>query len=217
MTSKYAIILAAGQGTRMKSKLYKVLHPVCGKPMVDHVLTEIEKNNMDEIVTVVGHGAEMVEKTLGDRTKYALQAEQLGTGHAVLQAEKLLGDKDGMTLIACGDTPLFTAKTFEELFEYHKSKGAVATVLTAHAENPFGYGRIIRNEIGIVEKIVEQKDATVEEATVKEINTGVYCFDNKELFAALHQIKNDNAQGEYYLPDVMEIFQNKVKLLLLTK
>ena len=94
MTSKYAIILAAGQGTRMKSKLYKVLHPVCGKPMVDHVLTEIEKNNMDEIVTVVGHGAEMVEKTLGDRTKYALQAEQLGTGHAVLQAEKLLGDKD---------------------------------------------------------------------------------------------------------------------------
>ena len=213
MTSKYAIILAAGQGTRMKSKLYKVLHPVCGKPMVDHVLTEIEKNNMDEIVTVVGHGAEMVEKTLGDRTKYALQAEQLGTGHAVLQAEKLLGDKDGMTLIACGDTPLFTAKTFEELFEYHKSKGAVATVLTAHAENPFGYGRIIRNEIGIVEKIVEQKDATVEEATVKEINTGVYCFDNKELFAALHQIKNDNAQGEYYLPDVMEIFQKQGKVV----
>ena len=213
MTSKYAIILAAGQGTRMKSKLYKVLHPVCGKPMVDHVLTEIEKNNMDEIVTVVGHGAEMVEKTLGDRTKYALQAEQLGTGHAVLQAEKLLGDKDGMTLIACGDTPLFTAKTFEELFEYHKSKGAVATVLTAHAENPFGYGRIIRNEIGIVEKIVEQKDATAEEAAVKEINTGVYCFDNKELFAALHQIKNDNAQGEYYLPDVMEIFQKQGKVV----
>src|SRR5699024_9137881 len=168
---------------------------------------------MDEIVTVVGHGAEMVEKTLGDRTKYALQAEQLGTGHAVLQAEKLLGDKDGMTLIACGDTPLFTAKTFEELFEYHKSKGAVATVLTAHAENPFGYGRIIRNEIGIVEKIVEQKDATAEEAAVKEINTCVYCFDNKELFAALHQIKNDNAQGEYYLPDVMEIFQKQGKVV----
>ncbi|MDO4455614.1 MAG: NTP transferase domain-containing protein, partial [Ligilactobacillus agilis] len=141
MTAKYAIILAAGQGTRMKSKLYKVLHPVCGKPMVDHVLTQIEKNDIDEIVTVVGHGAQKVEATLGTRTQYVLQAEQLGTGHAVLQAEALLGDKEGMTIIACGDTPLFTAKTFEELFEYHKSKGAVATVLTATTDNPFGYGR----------------------------------------------------------------------------
>ena len=213
MTAKYAIILAAGQGTRMKSKLYKVLHPVCGRPMVDHVLTQIEKNDMDEIVTIVGHGAQAVEDTLGDRTKYALQAEQLGTGHAVLQAEKLLGDKDGMTLIACGDTPLFTAKTFAELFEYHKQKKAVATVLTAHTNNPFGYGRIIRNDIGIVEKIVEQKDATKEEAAVKEINTGVYVFDNKELFSALHKIKNDNAQGEYYLTDVMEVFQKEGKVV----
>lgn len=213
MTAKYAIILAAGQGTRMKSKLYKVLHPVCGKPMVDHVLTEIEKNDMQEVVTIVGHGAEKVKETLGDRTEYALQAEQLGTGHAVLQAESILGDKDGMTIIACGDTPLFTAKTFEELFEYHKQKGAVATVLTAHTDDPFGYGRIIRNEIGIVEKIVEQKDATEKEAAVKEINTGVYCFDNRELFKALHEIKNDNAQGEYYLPDVMEIFQKEGKVV----
>ena len=213
MTAKYAIILAAGQGTRMKSKLYKVLHPVCGKPMVDHVLTQIEKNDIDEIVTVVGHGAQKVEATLGTRTQYVLQAEQLGTGHAVLQAEALLGDKEGMTIIACGDTPLFTAKTFEELFEYHKSKGAVATVLTATTDNPFGYGRIIRNEIGIVEKIVEQKDATKEEAAVTEINTGVYCFDNQELFHALHQIKNDNAQGEYYLTDVMEIFKKEEKIV----
>lgn len=213
MTAKYAIILAAGQGTRMKSKLYKVLHPVCGKPMVEHVLTQIEKNDMDEIVTVVGHGAQKVEETLGTRTKYTLQAEQLGTGHAVLQAESLLGDRDGMTLIACGDTPLFTAKTFSELFEYHKSKGAVATVLTAKAENPFGYGRIIRNELGIVEKIVEQKDTNKEEAAVKEVNTGVYCFDNKELFHALHKISNDNSQGEYYLTDVMEIFQQEGKVV----
>lgn len=213
MTAKYAIILAAGQGTRMKSKLYKVLHPVCGRPMVDHVLTQIEKNEMDKIVTIIGHGADKVKETLGNRTEYALQSEQLGTGHAVLQAEGILGDLDGMTLIACGDTPLFTAKTFSELFEYHKSKGAVATVLTAQAENPFGYGRIIRNEIGIVEKIVEQKDATKEEAAVKEINTGVYVFDNRELFHALHQIKNDNAQGEYYLTDVMEIFKNENKIV----
>lgn len=213
MTAKYAIILAAGQGTRMKSRLYKVLHPVCGRPMVDHVLTQIEANGMNKIVTIVGHGAEKVKKTLGDRSEYALQAEQLGTGHAVLQAEELLGNLDGMTLIACGDTPLFTAGTFAELFEYHKSKGAVATVLTAQADDPFGYGRIIRNDIGIVEKIVEQKDATKEEAAVREINTGVYVFDNRELFHALHQIKNDNAQGEYYLTDVMEIFKNEGKIV----
>lgn len=213
MIAKYAVILAAGQGTRMKSKLYKVLHPVCGKTMVDHVLTQIEKNDMDEIVTIVGHGAEEVKEVLGDRTKYALQAEQLGTGHAVLQAEDLLADKDGMTIIACGDTPLFTAQTFAELFEYHRSKDAVATILTAQADNPFGYGRIIRNDIGIVEKIVEQKDATPTEAEIQEINTGVYCFDNRELFKALHKVKNDNSQGEYYLPDVIEIFKKEGKVI----
>lgn len=212
MTAKYAIILAAGQGTRMKSKLYKVLHQVCGKPMVEHVLNQITANNMDEVVTIVGHGAEAVEETLGDRTKYALQAEQLGTGHAVMQAEKILGGKSGMTLIACGDTPLFTAQTFEELFEYHQTKKAVATVLTARAPNPFGYGRIIRNNIGIVEKIVEQKDATPQEAAVNEINTGVYVFDNEELFKALHKLNNNNAQGEYYLTDLMEIFKNEGKI-----
>ncbi|CAM2898799.1 MULTISPECIES: bifunctional UDP-N-acetylglucosamine diphosphorylase/glucosamine-1-phosphate N-acetyltransferase GlmU [Dellaglioa] len=211
--AKYAIILAAGKGTRMKSKLYKVLHPIAGRPMVDHVLTEIEANNMDEVVTIVGHGAEKVEETLGDRSEYALQAEQLGTGHAVLQAEKILKDKEGMTIIANGDTPLLTAKTFGELFEYHKEKGAAATVLTAQAEDPTGYGRIIRNEIGIVEKIVEQKDATIQEANVQEINTGVYCFDNKTLFAALHEVTNDNAQGEYYLTDVMEILKKQGKIV----
>lgn len=213
MTNKYAIILAAGQGTRMKSKLYKVLHPVCGKPMVEHVLTQIEKNGMDDIVTIVGHGAKAVEETLGERSHYALQEQQLGTGHAVMQAEKLLGNKDGMTLIACGDTPLFTAQTFSELMEYHQTKKAVATVLTAKAENPFGYGRIIRNNIGIVEKIVEQKDATPQEAAVNEINTGVYVFDNKELFKALHKLNNNNAQGEYYLTDLMAIFKNEGKVI----
>ncbi len=209
MTAKYAIVLAAGQGTRMKSKLYKVLHPVCGKAMVDHVLTELEKDQIDEIVTIVGHGAAKVEETLGKRTKYALQAEQLGTGHAVLQAEELLGDKQGMTLVTCGDTPLFTAKTFAKLFEQHEQSGAVATVLTAKTDEPFGYGRVIRNHRDEVEKIVEQKDTTPEEALVNEINTGVYCFDNQALFKTLHEVKNDNAQGEYYLPDVIEILKAK--------
>ena len=211
MTAKFAIILAAGQGTRMKSKLYKVLHPVCGKAMVDHVLSQVEKDNVDQIVTIVGHGAEKVQETLGDRTEYALQEEQLGTGHAVLQAEKMLGSKDGMTLVTCGDTPLFTAETFAKLFEYHEKNGDVATVLTAKADDPFGYGRVIRNAAGEVEKIVEQKDATPEEAKVDEINTGVYVFDNQALFEALHQVNNDNAQGEYYLPDVIGIFQKAGK------
>ncbi|WGN88747.1 bifunctional UDP-N-acetylglucosamine diphosphorylase/glucosamine-1-phosphate N-acetyltransferase GlmU [Ligilactobacillus faecis] len=208
MTAKYAIILAAGQGTRMKSKLYKVLHPVCGKAMVDHVLTQLEQDNLDEIVTIIGHGADKVQETLGTRTKYALQAEQLGTGHAVLQAEDILGDKEGMTLITCGDTPLFTAETFAKLFEHHEQTGAKATVLTAKTDAPFGYGRVVRDSHDEVEKIVEQKDATPQEQAINEINTGVYCFDNQALFKALHEVTNDNAQGEYYLPDVIEILKN---------
>lgn len=211
MTEKYAVILAAGQGTRMKSKLYKVLHPVCGKAMVDHVLTQLERVGIDQIVTVVGHGADQVKQLLGDRTTYALQAEQLGTGHAVMQAEDVLGQKDGITLVTCGDTPLFTAETFKQLFAYHKQQGAAATVLTAHTDQPFGYGRIIRDAAGTVAKIVEQKDATPEEAAVQEINTGVYCFNNRELFAALHQLSNDNAQGEYYLTDVIGILKQAGK------
>lgn len=217
MTSKFAVILAAGQGTRMKSKLYKVLHPVCGKAMVEHVLTQIEQIKMDEIVTVIGHGAELVKERLVNRTDYAYQEEQLGTGHAVLQAEKLLKNKDGLTLIVCGDTPLFTAQTFTELFAYHEQKGAAATVLTAEAPNPFGYGRIVRNNLGIVEKIVEQKDASETEKKISEVNTGVYCFNNRDLFSALHLIKNDNVQGEYYLTDVMEILKKSGKVVVAYK
>lgn len=211
MTEKYAVILAAGQGTRMKSKLYKVLHPVCGKAMVDHVLTQLERVGIDQIVTVVGHGADQVKQLLGKRTTYALQAEQLGTGHAVMQAEDVLGSKDGITLVTCGDTPLFTAATFKQLFAYHEQQKAAVTVLTAHTDQPFGYGRIIRDTDETVAKVVEQKDATPEEAAVQEINTGVYCFNNKELFAALHQLSNDNAQGEYYLTDVIGILKQAGK------
>lgn len=209
MATRNTIILAAGKGTRMKSKLYKVLHQVCGKAMVDHVLTQIEKNKMDNVVTVVGYGAQNVEDALGERTKYVLQKQQLGTGHAVLQTEALLGNLDGETLIVSGDTPLFTAETFTHLLEYHEAKHAAATVLTSVAPDPAGYGRIVRNDIGIVEKIVEQKDATTKEAAIAEINTGVYCFDNRTLFDALHLITNDNAQGEYYLTDVIGILKKR--------
>lgn len=213
MVNKNAIILAAGKGTRMKSKLYKVLHEVCGRPMVDHVLTQVEKTQPNQIVTIVGHGAEKVKDYLGDRSQYALQAEQLGTGHAVLQAEPLLKDEEGLTIVVSGDTPLLTAETFEKLFAYHHDKGAKATVLTATAPDPTGYGRIIRNDIGIVEKIVEQKDTNDKEAAVTEINTGVYCFDNQTLFKALHQVTNQNAQGEYYLTDVVEILKNQGEIV----
>lgn len=209
MKTKNAIILAAGKGTRMKSKLYKVLHQVAGKAMVDHVLAQLEANHMDNIVTVVGFGAENVEQALGERTKYAVQKKQLGTGHAVMQAADLLSDLDGQTLVISGDTPLFKAATLQKLVDYHTAKKASATVLTSIAPDPTGYGRLVRNDIGIVEKIVEQKDATPEEQAIDEINTGVYCFDNKTLFDALKLLSNDNAQGEYYLTDVIGILKKR--------
>lgn len=209
MKTKNAIILAAGKGTRMKSKLYKVLHQVAGKAMVDHVLTQLEANHMDNIVTVGGFGAENVEQALGERTKYAVQKQQLGTGHAVMQAADLLSDLDGQTLVISGDTPLFKAATLQKLVDYHTAKKASATVLTSIAPDPTGYGRLVRNDIGIVEKVVEQKDATPEEQAIDEINTGVYCFDNKTLFDALKLLSNDNAQGEYYLTDVIGILKKR--------
>ncbi|MFY3791157.1 bifunctional UDP-N-acetylglucosamine diphosphorylase/glucosamine-1-phosphate N-acetyltransferase GlmU [Ureibacillus sp. MALMAid1270] len=209
MNRIFAVVLAAGQGTRMKSKLYKVLHPVCGKPMVEHVVDNVRLLNVDRIVSIVGHGAEMVKDHLGEKSEYVLQAEQLGTAHAVQQAEQLLGSLDGTTLVVCGDTPLIRPETLQALYEYHHEQNAKATILTAVTETPFGYGRIIRNEQGQVEQIVEQKDATEEQQLVKEINTGTYCFDNKALFEALKQVKNENAQGEYYLPDVIEILKKQ--------
>ncbi|WP_078556477.1 bifunctional UDP-N-acetylglucosamine diphosphorylase/glucosamine-1-phosphate N-acetyltransferase GlmU [Bacillus alkalicellulosilyticus] len=207
MSNKFAVILAAGQGTRMKSKLYKVLHPVCGTPMVQHVVNEVSALGLESIVTIVGHGSEKVKEQLGDTVSYALQEEQLGTGHAVMQASKVLGDKEGVTLVLCGDTPLITKETMASLVEHHVNEGAKATVLTAHADNPTGYGRIVRNENGLVERIVEQKDANDKEVKIKEINTGTYCFDNKYLFESLTKVTNHNSQGEYYLPDVIEILQ----------
>ncbi|MHC5372917.1 bifunctional UDP-N-acetylglucosamine diphosphorylase/glucosamine-1-phosphate N-acetyltransferase GlmU [Enterococcus sp. LJL120] len=207
MENRYAIILAAGKGTRMKSKLYKVLHPVAGKPMVEHIINRVIETKPTEIVTIVGHGAEMVQEQLGERSQYALQAEQLGTGHAVMQAAQFLEGKQGTTLVISGDTPLLTAETLDHLIEYHQGKQASATILTADAEDPTGYGRIIRDHVGIVDRIVEQKDATDEEARVTEINTGTYCFDNEKLFKALKKIGTDNAQGEYYLTDIIEILK----------
>ncbi|MDM5329466.1 bifunctional UDP-N-acetylglucosamine diphosphorylase/glucosamine-1-phosphate N-acetyltransferase GlmU [Neobacillus sp. CF12] len=209
MSNRYAVILAAGQGTRMKSKLYKVLHPVCGKPMVQHVVDHVKKLNIQEMVTVIGHGAEMVKAQLGEESHYALQSEQLGTAHAVMQAQQILEGKEGVTIVVCGDTPLIKAETMESLFKHHEELSAKATILTARIDDPTGYGRIIRNENGFVEKIVEHKDATQAEREINEINTGTYCFDNTALFEALKMVSNDNVQGEFYLPDVVEILKNQ--------
>ncbi|MFS0562821.1 bifunctional UDP-N-acetylglucosamine diphosphorylase/glucosamine-1-phosphate N-acetyltransferase GlmU [Terribacillus sp. 179-K 1B1 HS] len=213
MSNRYAVILAAGKGTRMKSKLYKVLHPVMGKPMVQHVTDQLNSLQLDKLITIVGHGAEDVKAQLGDASEYALQEEQLGTGHAVLQAETFLKDKEGVTVVLSGDTPLITGDTIQALLDHHEQQGASATVLTAKALDPAGYGRVIRSDAGEVLRIVEHKDANAEELLVDEINTGTYCFDNKLLFQALHNVSNDNAQGEYYLPDVLELLKKDNKLV----
>ncbi|UFJ40536.1 bifunctional UDP-N-acetylglucosamine diphosphorylase/glucosamine-1-phosphate N-acetyltransferase GlmU [Brevibacillus humidisoli] len=207
MSNRYAVVLAAGQGTRMKSKLHKVLHLVCGKPMVQHVLDTLAVMQVHDVVVVVGHGAEAVKSTLGDGITYALQAEQLGTAHAVQQALPFLKDKHGTTLILYGDVPLLTADTLTALTDHHHQQQAAATVLTAQLSDPTGYGRIVRDEAGEVLRIVEHKDANETERSIQEINTGIYCFDNEKMWKALAQVGNDNVQGEYYLTDCIEILR----------
>ncbi|QHE54087.1 bifunctional UDP-N-acetylglucosamine diphosphorylase/glucosamine-1-phosphate N-acetyltransferase GlmU [Pontibacillus sp. HMF3514] len=209
MHSTYAVVLAAGKGTRMKSDLPKVLHPVCGKPMVEHITDHLKNLNTNEIVTVVGHKKEMIQEQLGQSVKYAVQEEQLGTAHAVKMSEELLGDKEGTTLIITGDTPLITEKTLDYLLKHHHQTNAAGTILTMLPEDPSGYGRIVRNASGNVKRIVEQKDATEDEKEIQEVNTGIFCFDNQLLFSALQEVDSNNNQSEYYLPDVIEILQNK--------
>lgn len=205
----YAVVLAAGQGKRMNSKLFKVLHPVCGKPMVGHVIDTLEEINVSRTVVVVGHGVETVKAYLGSKVEYALQETQLGTGHAVLQAKPALSQEQGLTIVIYGDTPLVKAETLNRMIEQHRASGATITMLTAKLDNPFGYGRIIRNNEGYVAKIVEQKDCSQAEAAVNEINAGTYIFDNAKLFAALDLVGNDNSQGEYYLTDVIDIIKGE--------
>ncbi|MED1785580.1 bifunctional UDP-N-acetylglucosamine diphosphorylase/glucosamine-1-phosphate N-acetyltransferase GlmU [Brevibacillus fortis] len=208
MSKIHAVVLAAGQGTRMKSKLYKVLHPVCGKPMVQHVVDTMASMQVQDIVVVVGHGADTVRAKLGEDVTYALQEEQLGTAHAVSQAAPFLQDKEGTTFLLYGDVPLLSATTLSALLTYHEEQQAAATVLTALLPDATGYGRIVRNEAGEVLRIVEHKDATEAERAIREINTGIYCYDNRKLWKALAEVKNDNAQGEYYVTDVVSILRD---------
>ena len=203
MANLTAVILAAGKGTRMKSKLPKVLHKVGGHPMLEHVMDAAEAAGCRDNVVVIGHGAELVRELVGDRARIALQAEQLGTGHAVLQAADTLKDFTGTVMILCGDTPLLEADELEKFYAEHVKSGAAATVMSALMDDPFGYGRILRDANGDVAGIVEQKDASEEQKQIKEINTGNYCVEAPLLFEVLRTLGNDNAQGEYYLTDVL--------------
>ena len=198
-----AVILAAGQGTRMKSALPKVLHPVAGQPMLHHVVSTAESLGASPLVAVIGHGADRVRKTFaGASLSFALQTEQLGTGHALQCAEEALRGFRGDLLLLCGDVPLLRAATLRQLLDHHRQTSASVTILTACLENPTGYGRILRGADG-VERIVEEKDATLQERQVLEINTGIYLFRAPEVFGFLGSLDNRNAQGEYYLTDVV--------------
>jgi len=200
-----SLILAAGKGTRMKSKLPKVVHKVGGKAMVERVLETVQSIGTNRDVVIVGFGGDAVQNYLGNRAEFVRQEEQNGTGHAVKMAQPVLGDYDGTILLLCGDTPLVTKESLEALLEEHKNSGAAATILTAHMPDPTGYGRIIRNEVGSVVRIVEQKDGKPEELAVQEVNTGMYAFDSKKLWPCLDQLSDDNAQGELYITDVVSI------------
>ena len=200
-----SVILAAGMGTRMKSKMPKVLHKVCGKPLSKWVIDASEAAGADKVCAVVGHKAETVKEVLGDVCEFALQAEQKGTGHAVMQAIDVIKNSKGEVVILNGDTPLITAETINKAIEYHKNNGNQATVITAILDDATGYGRIIRDNDGSVLKIVEQKDASKEEKKINEVNSGMYVFDAQSLVYALDKITPNNAQGEYYLTDTLEI------------
>jgi len=204
MTRKLAVvILAAGQGTRMKSDIPKVLHAVGGKPMLSQVVQCARALDAQPIIPVIGHGAELVRSTLcNEELTFVLQEQQLGTGHALQCAEAALNGFAGDLLLLCGDVPLLREVTLRSLVEHHQKTNASVTILTAEMDDPTGYGRILRGPNG-VELIVEEKDATDAQRQVREINTGIYLFRAPQVFALLRQLDNRNAQGEYYLTDVV--------------
>jgi bifunctional UDP-N-acetylglucosamine pyrophosphorylase/glucosamine-1-phosphate N-acetyltransferase len=203
------LVMAAGLGTRMRSKRAKVLHELGGRPLIAHVVRAAQSLDPQKIIVVVGHQAEEVEKAtvaeVGELAAFALQAQQRGTGDAVESARSLLENSDSLLLLLSGDVPLIRAETLRKLIEHHRATGAACTILGVRLENPTGYGRIVRDDEGHFQKIVEQKDATEEERKVREINSGIYCFETTDLFEALKRVEPKNQQGEYYLTDVAEI------------
>lgn len=207
-----AIILAAGDGTRLRSQVPKSLHRVCGRPMLVHILRTIEGLTDYKQVVVVGFSHDTIREALSNyNVEFALQEKRLGTGHAVITTASMFENYDGDVMVLVGDAPLLTQSTIEKLLDRHRHQDASATILTTKMKNPTGYGRILRHQDGAVLKIVEDKDANIYEKKVNEINTGTYIFDCKELFEALQSIKPNNEQGEYYLTDVIDIMVKKKK------
>ena len=204
-----AIMLAAGKGTRMKSKKSKLVQKIYGKEIVKRAVENARKAGVDHIVAVVGYMKEEVMEVLGDSVQYAVQEETLGTGHAVMQAAKYLEGKKGKVLVLNGDVPILRPETLNRLLNKSIENKECATLLTAIYDNPTGYGRIVRDEGGNIEAIVEEKDTNDEQKEIKEINAGIYCFDIEALLEALKEIKPNNAQGEYYITDVIEIMNAK--------
>ena len=205
------IILAAGKGTRMKSDVVKVLHPILGLPMLSYpIAVSLDGIKADKTIIVVGYQADQIkEKFKNSQVQFVLQKEQLGTGHAALQAVPFLKTFTGTALILCGDVPLVKAGTLRTFVAAFEESPSVLSVLTTVVENPFGYGRILRGPEGWLEKIVEEKDASEKERSVREINTGIYCVRAPFLVEGLGKIGKDNAQGEYYLTDLVEIAREK--------
>jgi bifunctional UDP-N-acetylglucosamine pyrophosphorylase/glucosamine-1-phosphate N-acetyltransferase len=202
--------LAAGKGKRMKSQLPKVLHKLAGKPMVEYVVDAARAAGVVRIILVIGPKWEQMYDYLRRlKVEFVVQEEQLGTGHAVLQAEKLLSDFEGNVFVLCGDVPALKPATLRNLLMEHQKHHAAATVLTAVPEDPSGYGRIIRDEQGGVQGIVEDKDASADQKNVGEINTGTFCFDKADLFSVLELVSNDNEQREYYLTDTVRLLLDR--------
>jgi UDP-N-acetylglucosamine diphosphorylase/glucosamine-1-phosphate N-acetyltransferase len=202
------VIMAAGKGTRMKSDLPKVLHRIAGQTLIEHVVQTARAIGAERIIVVIGHGRELVRETLKESgVEFAVQDPPLGTGHAVMQTYKALSDFTGEILILSGDVPLLRATTLKQLLLIHQARKPAVTVLTAKAIDPTGYGRIVRDPDGNFVAIIEEKEASNEAKHIREINSGVYCFNSNSLFDSLRTVKNDNSKGEYYLTDVIGILR----------
>ena len=209
MEDVIAIVMAAGKGTRMKSKKSKLVHKIYGKEIIKRAVENVKKAGIDEVITVVGYQREQIQEVLGDSVKYAIQEEQLGTGHAVMQAAKLIEGRKGKVLILNGDHPIMRPQTLKNLVEVSNQRGESGTILTMVHENILPYGKIIHDEDGKIKEIIEHKDCTLEQQQIREVNLGMYCFDIQELQKSLKELKNDNAQKEYYLTDVIKIMYDK--------
>jgi bifunctional UDP-N-acetylglucosamine pyrophosphorylase/glucosamine-1-phosphate N-acetyltransferase len=210
MSETHVVVLAAGQGTRMKSDLPKVLHGIAGRPLIEHVLRTADTTHPATVTVIVGHRADVVRDRLASRSNlaFAVQQPQLGTAHALQQAEPALTGRSGTVVLLSGDVPLLTARTLQRLVDTHRGAGAAATVVTATLERPYGYGRIVRTD-GRIARIVEERDASPAERQIKEINSGIYAFDLAPLFDALRGIASRNAQGEFYLTDLIAIYRRR--------